>query len=482
MRQEDLTHPSSRRRTGLVPALDASCVGAAKLAVSAVVLALGFTAVSDDDYARLVIAQRFAESPSLDPSGTSWLPLPFWIYGAAFGAWGTEPSVARGVALLLGALSAVAVWWAARLLGAGRAGAIFAGILAGAFPWSAWLGAAPLPEAPAAGLVVVALSTLSQESPRLRAAGAVAVAAACFCRYEAWPVALVVAVFALVDAQRTRSKALAGLAAVALGPVVLWLLHGVIRHDDALFFVRRVTAYRQALGESDPLVVRVLGPVRSLVFQAPELILPLALGLVRTGLPERLRRPLTGAAALVVFLMVGESGGGGPTHHAARALLPVWYLAAALLGDIAGRWFAPRAAAFGLIAAATVVALVRRAPYPSDFADRRDALAIGARARDLGAPSVLVDSPDYAHLAVTAAYGRPHRAAPFDDRDPRKPRAPDAFASATALSERLRPSPGAWLVVTRTHAPVALELGTKRAENETFVLVEPRATRLDTGR
>src|SRR5690349_3293583 len=104
-------------------AVDALGVGAAKLAVSAAILSLGFTAVSDDDYARLVIAQRFAEAPSLDPSGTSWLPLPFWVYGFAFRLFGTEPSVARGVALLLGALSVVGVWWAARLLGASRGGA-----------------------------------------------------------------------------------------------------------------------------------------------------------------------------------------------------------------------------------------------------------------------------------------------------------------------------------------------------------------------
>lgn len=456
-------------------AVDALGVGAAKLAVSAAILSLGFTAVSDDDYARLVIAQRFAEAPSLDPSGTSWLPLPFWVYGFAFRLFGTEPSVARGVALLLGALSVVGVWWAARLLGASRGGAVFAGVLSAAFPWSAWLGAAPLPEAPAAGLLVVALATLSQESVRLRAVGALAVAAACFCRYEAWPIAFVVALFAAVDARRKRQRELVAVALVSLGPIVLWLLHGVFRHDDALFFVRRVTAYRQALGGSEPFVTRALGPLRSLVFQAPELMLPLAVGLVRTGLPQSLRRPLIGAAALVVFLIVGESGGGGPTHHAARALLPVWYLAAAVLGDVAGRWFEPRAAVFGLVAVATVVALVRRAPYPRDFADRRDALAIGARAKALGAPALLVDSPDYAHLAVTAAYGHPSHATPFDDRDPRKPRPADAFASPATLTERLRASPDTWLVVTHAHAPVALELGPERARNPTFVLVQPRA-------
>lgn len=455
-------------------AVDAIGVGAAKLAVSGAVLALGFRAISDDDYARLVIAQRFAESPSLDPSGTSWLPLPFWVYGTAFALFGNGLAVARGVALVLGALSAVAVWWAARLLGAGRAGAIVAGVIAASFPWSAWLGAAPLPEAPAAGLLVVALATLVKDSLRLRAAGAVAVAAACFCRYEAWPVALVVAGFALADARRTRSRELAGVAAVALAPIALWLAHGVARHDDAFFFVRRVAAYRAALGESEPVVARVLGPFRSLFREAPELAVPLILGLFRVGMAPAFRRPLVGAGALVLFLMLGELGGGGPTHHAARALLPVWFLAAAMLGEVLERWLGSHKLAIAAVPAAVLTLLAIRGPKLSDFADRSDALEIGAKARELGAPALLVDTPDFSHLAVTAAYGRPTRCQPFDDRDPRRPRPPDPFTSPETLAARRWASPRSWLVVTRDHAPVAQQLGTERAANATFSLVEPR--------
>ena len=40
-------------------------------------------AVSDDDYARVVIAEQWAHAPKLDPSGTSWLPLPLWLNGSA---------------------------------------------------------------------------------------------------------------------------------------------------------------------------------------------------------------------------------------------------------------------------------------------------------------------------------------------------------------------------------------------------------------
>src|SRR5215204_3578287 len=85
-------------------ARDALIVAAAKIAVSAAVLAQGFRALSDDDYARIVIAQRFAAQPSLDPSGTSWLPFPFWVHGSMMALFGREPSVARATAIALGTL------------------------------------------------------------------------------------------------------------------------------------------------------------------------------------------------------------------------------------------------------------------------------------------------------------------------------------------------------------------------------------------
>src|SRR5262245_35515505 len=53
-----------------------------KAAVGALVLAGGFRAVSDDDFSRVVLAQQWALKPHLDPTGSSWLPFPFWIYGA----------------------------------------------------------------------------------------------------------------------------------------------------------------------------------------------------------------------------------------------------------------------------------------------------------------------------------------------------------------------------------------------------------------
>ncbi|NOU27708.1 MAG: hypothetical protein HOO96_07380, partial [Polyangiaceae bacterium] len=94
--------------------IDAAVLALAKVAVSLWVLRLGFSHVSDDDFARTVIAQTFAAAPKLDPSGTSWLPLPFWLTGGAMMLLGRSIAVARGVAIALAALSAGGLYLSAR--------------------------------------------------------------------------------------------------------------------------------------------------------------------------------------------------------------------------------------------------------------------------------------------------------------------------------------------------------------------------------
>jgi hypothetical protein len=464
---------------------DALSVGAAKLVVSLAVLGAGFVAVSDDDYARIVIAQRFAETPHLDPSGTSWLPLPFWVYGAAFRLFGGSFVVARVTAVLVGIASMGLLLVAARWLGAGRFGA-FAGALVGSlFPWSAWLGAAPLPEVPAAALSVLAMAALVREEPRVRTLGAAAIAASCFCRYEGWPVALAFAVVSLHDAARAAAPRRSGLllaSGLALLPIAAWLLHGVFIHGDATFFWKRVAAYKNALGEAPSFSERFWTVPRSLLTGEPELVLALVLvGMDRTLL-QRFARPALAAGALIAFLMAGELSGGGPTHHAARAVLPVWFLIALAIGsslerrgaDALGRSWAW----LGSVLALVGLGWIFRAGTPPAFADRSEAVAIGTRARELGAPGLFIDTPDYSYLAVTAAYRRPNAAEPFDDRDPRHERAADPFASEHALRSRILARPEAWLVVSREHAPLARRLGAVRAETARFMLVAPQAPTL----
>jgi hypothetical protein len=466
------------------PSADALGVGAAKLLVSLAVLAGGFRCVSDDDYARVVIAQRFAETPHLDPSGTSWLPLPFWIYGAAFRLLGGSLGVARCVAIFLGVGAALLLLVAARLLGAGRPGALLGALLAALFPWSVWLGAATVPELPAAALVVFGMATLAEDAPRTRSLGAVAIGAACFSRYEAWPIAVAFAACVLADAARSRDARSAVPAMLALGPILLWLCHGVFVHGDALFFWRRVASYRRALGPGPALSDRLWAVPRSLFVEEPELWLGLAFMLAPLRALTRYRRPVVASLALVVFLALGELSGSGPTHHASRAVLPVWLLAALALGDVVGRAFsASRAHRRAWLAYPGVVLAfgwLYRGLFGPDFPDRSAAVDIGDRARELGASALLIDSVDYSYLAVTAAFGKPNDAFPFDDQDPRHPRSRDAFASPDSLRAEWARHPEAWLVVSSAspsfsarHLTVARATGSLRAQNQVFALFAP---------
>ncbi len=475
--------PSSSGALRGVPLVDIAAVAGFKLLVSALVLARGFRAISDDDYARVVIAQRFAESPALDPSGTSWLPLPFWLYGSAFYVFGSSLEVARAVAVSIGAFSSVLVLVAARFLGASRCGGLIAGFVAGALTHSAWLGAATVPETLSAALTLLGIAGFASAEPRRRVVGAVAIAAACFCRYEAWAVALSLGAYFGFAAVRKRELRLAATCAIALAPIALWVLHGVVRHGDALFFWKRVTDYKLALGGSDPALLRAFSPPLLLLVKE----WPLTLALLGAFLWLRARRVTLrvpgalvlalAAAALLSSLMLGEATGGAPTHHPERALLPLFYLGAALLGLassalLSGQTPLPRAALASIILPLLAASLVR-ASEPHGFVDRSLAVDIGERARELGAPALRIDSPDYAYLAVSAGFGRPSRAEPFDDHDPRKPRPGDAFANPDTLRRRLGDAP-TFVVATRAHEAVASALGPVRASNAAFVLVDPR--------
>jgi hypothetical protein len=473
---------------------DAVGVGAAKLAASLAVVTRYFFAVSDDDFARIVIAQRFAEAPHLDPSGTSWLPLPFWLYGTAFRLFGGSLAVAQGVAVCLGVGAALLLLRAAYLLGAGRAGALIGALLAALFPWSVYLGAAAVPEVPTAALCVFGVATLAVDTWRERAFGAVALAAACFSRYEAWPVAATFAAFTLLEARRSRDVRAALLAVIALGPIALWLLHGVFVHGDALFFWKRVAAYKLALGKPAPLGERLAEVPHWLLLNEPELSIGLLVALI--AYPANLRsyrRPAVAALALLAFLAAGEIGGGGPTHHAERAVLPIWFLLALALGEAVGQSFElrPRWSNTGVPSLSAFIWRYAAYGYPlivlafgwhyfhlkrsdSNFESRAYELEAGKRARELGAPGLLIDTNDYGYLAVIAAFGKPGAAVPFDDRDPRHPRA-QPFTSLEALKAVWARYPNAWLAMGLNGSNLALARRAGRVRDHTpfFTLIAP---------
>jgi Dolichyl-phosphate-mannose-protein mannosyltransferase len=455
----------------------------ARVLVSLSCLWSGFRAVSDDDYSRVAIAARFAQHPSLDPSGTSWLPLPFWLYGVPMALFGDSLLVARTVAVLLGAGGAVLVWIAARLLGFSERAALWGALGAVLLPYGAWLSAATVPEAPTSALLLLGCVSLGRPEPKLRAWGGLALGAAFFCRYEAWAPAALFGVLTAVDAVRTRQRALWLAAGFAAAPIALWLLHGVVRHGDALFFVTRVRQYQAALG----------GPVHgyaaalwqtpfAIVRFEPELfaVAAVALGLsVRDGgspFGPSAWRPLAALGVLVAFLVVADATGGSATHHPERSLLPVfWFLAllaaglVARIADEAERpWLLPSLA----LPLALAASLLLRPDVRKTFVDRREEEQVGSVLRRLGADHVALDTDDFGFFAAQAALGY-GKSWPLSEHDPRRAEAPRP-ATADALASRLQKDGARWLVTTQQRAPLATLLGTMSLSTPRFKVIQLR--------
>lgn len=375
---------------------DALSVAGAKVALSAAVLASGFRAVSDDDYARVVITQGWAHAPKLDPTGTSWLPMPFWLGGSVMLAAGRGLWVARATAFVLGVGAVLLCWLAARWLwgepDGERRGPLFAALAAAALPSSALLGVATVPELPTAALVVLAMASLvppvsrgasvsaseglrASEPPgaaervdrsappaasstlvRRRALGAACLLLACLSRYEAWPVAVVFAGLCAFDARPWRRPpsdaarlpiaAATGSIALALAGPVAWVLWNRHAHGDYLHFAARVAAYRDALvGGPGPGTLRSLGEYLGATWRAEPhllaftavwlllLIIPATRAPAAMGAVRRAARPLLLAGVILISLAWAGGRSGAPTHHPERALLAA-LLVLAMLGAV----------------------------------------------------------------------------------------------------------------------------------------------------
>jgi len=479
---------------------DALTVTVAKAALSAAVLATGFRAISDDDYARVVIAQGWAHAPGLDPSGTSWLPVPFWTTGTAMLAFGRSLGVARATAFALGVGAVLLCWLAARWLWAERDGddraALFAGLAAAAL-----LGVATVPELPTAALLVLALASLvapataargAVEAERLavrrRLLGAACLLLACLSRYEAWPVALCFAVLCAVDAwprspaprPRRPAGALAGAAGLALAGPLAWVLWNGHAHGDFLHFAARVAAYRDALvGEPGPGTLRSLADYLGATARAePHLVAFTAAWVALVALPHtraagavealgRARRPLLISGVLLLSLAWAGGRSGAPTHHAERALLAAM-LVVAMVGAVVvlrtfrearrkGTAWVPALAC----AAALVTGVVVMRLFPGEsLLPRQQEVAIGRAAASAvsAGEKVLLQVDDYGYLAVMAATGRPEDVVPDRSPDPRLQREASAFRDVEALRARAA-SVGARVVVGKSDAPAAVALG-----------------------
>jgi hypothetical protein len=414
------------------PLVEGACVAlliGARLAIDAWVLRAGFSHVSDDDFARTVIAEQFAHAPRLDPSGTSWLPLPFWAAGAAMAVLGRSLEAARTIAIAMGAAAVAAPYVAMRAVRVPRGAALAAGAIAVALPWNAWLGVATVPDGWTGALLAAGAIAMGQERARPWSAAAVGIAA--LSRYEAWPAC---AVFTLACAWPRRSHASrrprgrdAACAVFALAGPLLWMAWNAHAHGSPFHFIARVTAFRRAIGAAQvPWGDKVLAYPLALATETPEVVVLGACGMAGLAWSHEMRRRWrwAGATALAVlaFLLAGDLGDGAPTHHPARALGSIWWIGVGMgvdaLGVAAAALASPpaRRAVFTAAGAATVAWTATLAPRwihspgSGESEQRHAQIARGLAMKEAGAVSAEITPCQFEHFALLAAWGQPERA------------------------------------------------------------------------
>ena len=407
-------------------AIDVAFVLAVYIALSVVLRRVDFVHVSDDDFARTVIAQEFAYAPKLDPSGTSWLPVPFYIAGLAMKLFGRSFEVARNVSSLLTTLSLGAFFVVARRSfgpAAPRWGLLAAFLWLATFPWLGFLGNAAVPEGYVALWVALAIGSLADRRPTFLPA--VLLLLATLSRYEAWSAACAFAVLRPLNADKAARKQgfLYGLLPLA-GPAA-WMLWNKASHGEYTHFFTRVSRFRSAF-EQTSLSFRVLQYPRALWEAAPECLLFLAITLAAFSFMSQERRqrlwaPLCGALAMFVFLIGGNIKDGAPTHHAVRALVPfvcamapivalgfIGFAARVCGASLARKtWFVGIFSGLALVHLALLPSRLRDYPGKDDHSKRTELLD---RGRGLRAVARLEIEPcAYEHFALIAGFEAPER-------------------------------------------------------------------------
>jgi hypothetical protein len=427
-------------------------LGFLKLLGGWLVLRMGFTHVSDDDYARVVIAETFGHHPKLDPSGTSWLPLPFWELGSLMRVFGTTLEVARAVALFNSTVAVAAVYAALRWTGQSRWVALVGTAIPMLLPMQLWLGAATVPEAWTSALMACGLFLWDGPSGRSRGLGALALGAASLCRYEAWPLCLsfvLLQPFAPLHLRR-RDKGESGPlgsvgtwrsfglpVAIALAGPCSWMAWNAYDHGHPLHFLHRVARFRVAAGMApSTLFERTLGYPRALLTTWPLLTgcaiaSSIALCIHFPNARRRIGGWVVHCGSLVAFLVAGDLQNGAPTHHPERALVSLHWVMGALLAwclfavlpDLLTRAKAVRRPVLSVLGSSKVagfmlatllgcaafvpwVAEVGRFPGQEPWARRNRQLTQGNELRDRGSPFALRPCA-YEHFALLAAYGDP---------------------------------------------------------------------------
>lgn len=473
----------------------------------------GFVAMSDDDYARVAIAQAFAFEPHWDASGSSWLPFPFWLTGGVMRLSSTTWLTAEVLAWVTSCCSVLLFLWCAHAVGLRKFWWGLSGCAFAVLPHAVWLGTAVVPEGYAAVLALAGVCAFYAPLSH-RFVGVSCLLLATLSRYEVWPVAFIVgAAFGWRSLQShhsarptthtTREASHAGpsvlgttargateagclvnvaLAAVCIAGPVGWMVHGLLSHGDGLFFVKRVADYRAALGGSPKTWLAVLSNYPAALFTCEPVLLMVALVAgAATYASRRTRRatvagtpnaheagtggsadvgPLLIYAALVqlVFLVWGDVRDGAPTHHPERALLLTWLLALLLslrsLQMAAAVSPRPWVAWIGGGVLCGIASGLWWMLPSKHFTDRSAEVALGAQlAEELG-PSrrLFVETEGYEYIAVSVGTGKPWLVDGYSRHDPRRVTAGPPWSDAAALAAYFRQRDVSWLVVPESRA------------------------------
>lgn len=436
--------------------------------------AAGFSAISDDDFARVTLAQTFAHAPRLDPTGSSWLPFPFWLEGGLFLLTGRSLLAAQGIAIVFAGFAGLLLERTAALLDATPKARLATVGLALWVPIAPFLAAATVPELPTAALACFGVAALALGERRVAFVGAVCLLAATWSRYEVWPMAMVAGALGLRRA-RSEGAIFVGLSALATFGPLAWLGWNAHAHGDALWFLRRVAAFRAHAG-GGPSVL--LGYPLALVRDGAAIGVAALIGFgVR---PPLGRSPSAGswsllmaAAASFTFLLLGDVLGGAPTHHPERALLPAFFGLVLATVPRSELFVRSKTAPLVFLAACGVFAL-RTPGLLASFVDRREALAEG-RALSALVPvgeRVIVARDTYATEASRAAFERAEDFFPvvshsFDARSSEEP-----LASPGALRLAAKNRGARYVVVDVAEADKALAVGEQVARWPTTVVVK----------
>lgn len=304
----------------------------------------GYLEYNADGYARIVHAAAWARAPHLEVG--VWLPLQFWLTGAALWLWPdlTVTPVALNFAASVGsALLLAAIGFR---LGGAAAGWL-TGLLAAAFPWSIWFGLSGLADAlfaaavAAAGLGLARWLTLPRSPAALWLAGG-ALLVSTMLRYEGWfySLALVLVVTpGLTAAEWRRPRIVAALALPFLFPLV-WVSASAALNGDPFAFAFATSDITAAEGTH-----LTLTPLERLIYY-PSFLVTLAwpvVGVALAGAIGYWRRPgiagyllwVLGELAILSLVTSRFAGiGAGRDRYIMSNIVLLLPLAAVLLG----RW------------------------------------------------------------------------------------------------------------------------------------------------